>query len=610
VDRNSTPRAALPRRAASRLDGLCECGAWLLPLLMGVWWAGGAPTWRDDFAIVRDLGFVPVGTEGLLSTVLAQVSTLAPVGGRLFRACLVGVIALALCSRLLFARLRDLLDAEAPFGPNPFLALLATQLWALDLVTQREAAVVASPALALLLILVGLRVSEAWMGDARSWPLAGMLLALAAAESHAAGLILLLLFVARWTAERGRPSAAAVRGFAAGLLSAAGVCVGARALRTLSPQSGLDLGVATPYRLDDAATGAPVRGVIDVAERVLAFWLERLGAPTLLLAAAGAAWCLYRPALRRAVVPWLVLTAAAGVVPLAPRLGAPLASPLFAFIASLALLAFVALALQALVRVLWFAGVPFARPAAVLSLTFAITLLLSRLDEARPAIASGLGAELWTEEAFGKLPPRSLALVRSASLAYRLLSARILRGERADVIIVPSALLSQGSLTQQLSSAAPELAPLLRQLAVNGYADEYSLCGLADARPLFVELDPSWDVRLLEHLRPEAIWLGFLPHALGAAERRAGLERNREALQRTLAPLAAGGQLDDVTRHTLSDLVGQQALALAAVGDRASAQHALRMLRRLVRDDRLAAELGARLSTSERGRLSVRDLVY
>jgi hypothetical protein len=576
---------------------------------MGVWWASGTPTWQDDFAIVRDLGFVPLGSEGLLSTLLAQVSALAPVGGRLFRVCLVGVIALALCSRLLFARLRDLLDAEASFGPNALLALLASQLWALDLITQRDAAVVASPAVPLLLILLGLRISEAWLGDARSWPLSGLLLALAAAESHAAGLILLSLFVARWTADRGRPSAAALRAFGGGLLLGAGVCVLARWLRPLSPQRWLDLGVATPYHLDEAAPGAMPGGFIDVAQRVLAFWLERLGTPTLLLAAAGAAFSLYRSSLRRAVIPWLVLGAWVAVVPFAPRFGAPQASPLFALAASLALMAFVALALQALVRGLWSARLPFARPAAVLSVTFAITLLLSRLDEARPT-AAGLGAELWTEEAFGKLPPRSLALVRGTSFAYRLLSARVLRGERPDVVLVPVPLLARGSLTQQLSDWAPELSPLLRQLAINGYADEYSLCALADTRPLFVELDPNWDVRLLEHLRPEAMWLGFLPHALGASERGAGLERSRDALRRALAPLLDSGQLDGGTREALSELVGQQALTLAALGDRDAAQQALRMLRRVARGDRLAAELGARLSASDRGRLSVSDLVY
>jgi hypothetical protein len=272
--------------------------------------------------------------------------------------------------------------------------------------------------------------------------------------------------------------------------------------------------------------------------------------------------------------------------------------------------AFLPVALQALVRVLWSSRLPFARPASVLSVTFAVTLVLQRLDERSPADRTpALGAELLTEEAYGKLPTGSVALVQSPALVFRLLAARVLQGHRVDVVLVPVSPLYRASLTRELLRSEPELAALLRQLAVHGFADEYSLCRLADARPLFLELDPHWDGRLLQHLRPDAMWLGFSPHALGVSDRRSGVERSRAALRRILMPLEAEGSMDDVTRRVLAELTGQQAMTLAALGDREDATKLLRILRRISDDNPLVVQLGARLGGTERGRVAINDLV-
>jgi hypothetical protein len=253
---------------------------------------------------------------------------------------------------------------------------------------------------------------------------------------------------------------------------------------------------------------------------------------------------------------------------------------------------------------------PFARPASILTLSFAATLVLARAEQLPADRDAGpMGAEVWAEEALGKLPPGSLALVRSEPLAYRLMSARVLSGTRPDVVVVPAALLSRGSVARHLLELEPELSPLLRQLAVNGFPDEYSLCRLSDARPLFVELDPNWDLRLLEHLRPESMWLGFSPHALGSSDRRAGFERSRSALRRVLAASARGGSVDEHTREVLSGQAGQQALTLAALGDRDNAATVLRVMRRLEPDSSLAAELSDRLAQRRRGRIEVGDLI-
>jgi hypothetical protein len=612
VDRSPIPLILPPRRTPSRLDGPCAGAAWLLPLLLGLWCASGRPIWQEDLAIIRDIGFVPVGSEGTLSTVLAQLCALAPVGGRMFRASLIGVVALALCSRLLFASLRDLLDAEAPFGANPLLALLATQLWALDPATQAAAARIGGPALPLLLIAIGLRWSARLVSDARWLPLAGVLLALTAGESHVAGVLLGLILLSGVVTARGRLGAAALPGFGLGLSAGLGLCALARGLRSLSPNTWVDLGWTLPQGLDGlSAEAAPLTSVLELAREMLALWMERLGAPAALLALAGASWAWLRPGLRRALLPWALLAIGAGALtPLGPELGLGGARELFVMSSSLGAVAFVPLLLQALARWSWSCALPFGRPAGVLLLTFATTLVLQQLDERGPASSTReLGVELWTEEALGRLPPDSLLLVRSPALAFRLMSAQISGGDRPDVAIVATSLLGRGSVTERLNRAEPELSPLLRQLTVNGFADEYSLSGVADARPLFVELDPNWDLRLLEHLRPDAMWLGFSPHALGVSDRHAGLQRSREALRRSVLPIEAHGALDLSTRHALAELVGQQALTVVALGDRQAATRLLGMLRRLGPQNQLALELGTRLRQSERGRPSVADLI-
>ena len=100
-----------PRRSASGWDGPCAMLAWLLPLILGVWSSGAVARWQDDLGIVRDLGLIPAGSEGALSSVFSQLFALAPVGGRARRARVVGVCALAGSGALSFALVRELLEA-------------------------------------------------------------------------------------------------------------------------------------------------------------------------------------------------------------------------------------------------------------------------------------------------------------------------------------------------------------------------------------------------------------------------------------------------------------------------------------------------------------------
>ena len=618
-----------PRRRASGWDGPCALLAWLLPLILGVWSSGAVARWQDDLGIVRDLGLIPAGSEGALSSVLSQLFALAPIGGRALRAGLVGVCALAACGALSFALVRELLEARQPFGPNALLALLGSQLWVLSPLVLSDAGGPGSGALGLLTILLGVLLTRRAGADARAFPLAGGLLGLSFGESHGAALLLLFVLLADWLFASARvepelPSDTAVESPLPGAVTeappelawlsfvlcfvlAAGTCALVPWLCSWSPNAWLDLGLGALPDAADPGAGAGWAGWTETARHALGPPLERLGSGAGLLALAGAGLGFAERDLRQRLLPWGVLVVAGALGPLALT-GESRARELCVLAASAGLATFMALALQKVLHWLWSCPVPFARPASVLAGSFAVTLVLQRVESALPA-APELATEVWTEEAFGRLPDRSVLLVQSPALALRFLSAQVLQGARPDLVTVPLALLHRGSVSRQLLRRAPGLAPLLRQLAVNGAPDEYSLGRLADTRPVFLELDPRWDTQLLEHLRPDALWLAFAPAALGKNERQAGAERARSALRRLLDdPDVQQSGWDARTRQMFARQTGQQALAWAALGEALPAQRALRSLRQIQPGDPLLRELAARLERGT-GRVAVNDLL-
>jgi hypothetical protein len=80
-DQNELPRA--PRHW---LDATCAWLALAIPLGLTLMRSSPSTQWRDDLAVVRGLGLVPFGGEGVPSTVLMQLAALLPIGGRLLRA--------------------------------------------------------------------------------------------------------------------------------------------------------------------------------------------------------------------------------------------------------------------------------------------------------------------------------------------------------------------------------------------------------------------------------------------------------------------------------------------------------------------------------------------
>jgi hypothetical protein len=199
--------------------------------------------------------------------------------------------------------------------------------------------------------------------------------------------------------------------------------------------------------------------------------------------------------------------------------------------------------------------------------------------------------------------------VRSEAVAWRLWAARHARGERPDLVVVPVPLLTRGSVAASLLRDEPALAPLIRDLVISGRPTEYALSTLADARPLYVELDPGWDRRLVHHLVPRPLWLGFAPHALGRSDRTTALGRAERAFERTLAVAKTPDFTDQATLSVLATRAREQAVVMASLGDRDNVRELLAGLREIDPNDPVAHEIEARLHDTRRGGVDVVGLI-
>ena len=368
----------------------------------------------------------------------------------------------------------------------------------------------------------------------------------------------------------------------------------------------MQLGYTLSAQSVSGADGAAVRSGISTT------WFSEVGLIATLLALGGLAWGLLRNRTRWVVVPAAALVVADVVFP-ASRGGVLSADPLAAVrLVSLgALSAAAALGVHTVAVGLGRAELPFARYVAALLVVFDFTLVLVTGDDsAYPADRRNQNAaEVWTDEALGNLPPESLLLVRTETVAWRLWAARVTRGERPDLIVVPLPLLTRGSVAQKLLGMEPALAPLIRDMAVNGQPSEHALSSLADTRPLFVELDPSWDKQLVNHLVPKPFWLRFAPHGLGRSDRTASLEKGRRPFQRVLDAAQSADHRDRATLDMLGARAREQAVALAALGDRENVAQIVLDLKAIDPNHPFVTDLEARLRKKPTGRIETSGLL-
>jgi hypothetical protein len=598
---------ALPAR--HWLDAVCGQAAFVIPLIVTAFRASSAPLWRDDLPIVRALGLLPAGTEGRVTTVFVQLLSLLPLGGRWLRASWVGALSLALCSYLIFVLARRVLEraVETP-RLTPSLSLAGALTATLALSFQLEGTVAGGAPMATALVLGGLMLGfeTVQRKDARLSLALGALVGLALSEAHAAALVLLFTLLVQGATHRVLPRPRAVLAFVGGIAVFWGFALLPMWVRPLASQGGLDFGhglEASSMALIDAS-GA--------RSTALSTWLTDVGVISFGLAIAGLVLGVMRTPTRATTIPLFALVLADLSIPVnRVAVLTPDAFGALRLLAIAALAVCAALAVQASAVALTRARIPFARPASVLLVVFDFTLVfVGAEDSAFAADRRGeAAAEVWTDRALATVPADGLLLLRSEAIAWRLLAARIVRGQRPDMVVVPMPLLERGNVRARLLRTEPALAPLIREVALSGRPSEYALSTLADARPLFVEFDPSFDRAQLEHLVPQAFFMRFAPQPLGRSDRVAGLQQGASDFRSVVVETERDGQRDIATRSVLMAQTRGQALVAAALNDRKNLESILATAHGLDPDDALAREIDRQLKLKPRGELSLAKLL-
>ena len=586
-----------------------------LPFSVALARAASSGQWRDDLPAVRDLGLVAVGVGGGLSTLVTQALSLFPLGSRSFRAAFGGALALALAARLLYGLVRRLL-VEASTAPSlrgaapvvrwprlaSALAAIAALTTALSPTWQREGTVgggaMLATAVTLAALTIALRLFESGPATPPSrWMALGALVGAAFAESPPAGLVVVVaattLVLVRRFDQKGatalRLPSPRILGLAAlSALLVAALLLAPLALRPLAPRTWIDVGRAL------SAVSLSAFDTASARTTALSAWTHEVGAASLAIAAFGAGAALLRGKTRALIAPFLAWIVLDTLLP-ARAAGVLSADPLTA-LRSLAVTAIAvgsALGVHTATTRLLESKIPMSRAAATLVVVFHLTLVALTSEEAGFAAdrSEQLAAESWTDEAFGRLEPRSAVLVRSPAIAWRLWAARIVRGERPDVVVIPVHLLDKGRVASSLVAVDRGLEPLLRDFALTHGPSEFSLSKVADVRPLHVEFDAAWPPRLSTHLLVSGLWLRYAPQPLGPSDRKTSVPLSEVPLRRVLTAIAATTLPDAPTSAVMQSTLRAHATVIGSLGDRESADGFLGKIDELSARDPFATRL-------------------
>lgn len=559
------------------VEMLCRAASALGPVVVALARLQGQARWGDELAIIRGLGLMQVGGEGVVSSALASGLAAVPIGSTVFRLTLLNPLLAGVGAWLTFELALHLFPRRQQHWLQPIAALAAAWMTGMAAVWLDAANGVGGPLLGACLVLLVVQTLQGRprRGTGVQW---AMLVGLLASEARWAlppvlmgGLVALLL--------NGRlPSLVVVFTRLALAIGVAATCLLPSLAESLGGQDtwrlGLDLELPLPVQ-----NGASLAADFDGYPAFLAI-LALLG---LLISTRG----------RRLALP-MVGTA----------LGALL------FDSPVNRLVLIALCAAISVRGLWsvlgwvqHTGLPFRAMSLRLVLVFHLCAVLMVIEggQQRASQQQVSGVQDWSEEVFDRLPANGLLLVNSPEAAWRLWADRLTHGLRPDVVVIPSALLAHGSLAEQLLTIEPSLHRLIRDVAAEGVVSEYALAELADTRPLRVEFDASWSPRMLAHLVGDGLWFRFAPHAMGSSDRKQGLAAVEAAAGRVVRAARSKAGRDEATLARLNDDLFRHALVAAVLGERTTADRLFRRLRRIAPGDVRVRALASALDDHPRG---------
>ncbi len=552
----------------------CAWASFLVPLAFALGRVDGNERWEQDIGVVRALELVQAGGEGVLSASLGSSLSLLPIGTTLVRLSLLSAAAVAGAGLVTYWVAYRLLAGVAG---RSLLALCGSLVAVLATSWQSSALCVGGPALAAALAL-GFTASlprRPTEHATRTWIAYGASLGLLLLESRVVGICAVAVLAGHLVCRFELP---AVRD----LLAAATALLLVWVLGMLP--SLLDTGAKGLIFGLDISLPASDASPLTVA--------TELGAYLLVLSVLGIVVAMRSLPQRELAVPlvmWVAIDLTAGTS--ATHL-----------VATAALGALSSLGLVGALALVQRAKLPMTKPLMqVVGLVHLCALLLVVEGAQQRAEQRALsGTRQWSEQAFERLPARSLLLVSSPEAALRLWSARVTSGIRPDVVLVPSSMLSQGTWARRMLALEPKLAPLIRDVATDGTPGEFALSELADARPLRVEVDENWDKRLLRHLTGDGLWFRFAPHAAGRTDRHEAQAGVRRAMRSVFAAAQTSHGRDAKTLERLQRDMFRQAAVSAALGDRKDAERMLLSLTRLGAPEEQVAALRQEVSEDQR----------
>jgi hypothetical protein len=562
------------RPAADSYFGLAAAGVtWVLCLYR----VGPSALWENDYRVVQCLSQKAIGWDGILTAVIGRATRLVPLGTYVTRLSLVSALAASVCAWLIYSITVSIFAPSAPPKPiDRWLSFGTALLFSVSHSVQYAATIPPGPLVAVAVVLGCIRLvlsivsREELAGDSlRSFFLLGWLVAITLLESSTLFVFALVVIAFQWLSFRRRLSRSSLN---VGLLGAAACFVTLGIPWVLTRQKALTLAL----------------GSTDLPSSFSVAWWQwapsfpdpvgrDLGPITLSLALFGIASVVFSKARRRLF--WIFVL----VVPSAflTRKSLGLAGP--DGIRFFGLFGLLVLSSHGLARAIEWSARGRKSPrllAQFLAVIIQMTLVLAHGDESSYSIHRYLshGIDVFTDEAIATLPLRSVVLVQDPRFYRRFLAASLASGVRPDLLVIPLDAATHQAVVADLLPREPALAPVLRELTINGRPSEFALSTLADERPVFVEFDSNWDRRLREHLLPLPFLSRLYSQALGRSDRARALEVSRQqiasVLNATTAPEVADSaaqgdaSIDKTTREMAQVRIEEQLTILLDLDDR------------------------------------------
>jgi hypothetical protein len=264
------------------------------------------------------------------------------------------------------------------------------------------------------------------------------------------------------------------------------------------------------------------------------------------------------------------------------RFGAPL---LAAWAAASAL---GGVAMQAIVRAIAAARLPFARASAAMILVLELAMPADAVDASLLVTRERLATPVWDDVAWAALPPRTVVLLTSPSVGARARAARSRGALRDDIDVIPA--YAKGAPLRGAFAADASFLPLWRDLELVGVPSEAALTSLAAARPLAMAYEPLWGRALGRHLVPGALLDLFELEPRGRSDRRYALDAFARERGRLAAYVVRDAELEAVSAF----LLRARAIGVASAGDRELLPRVIDDARTFARADPMLAEVEAR----------------